>query len=409
MRRSVVFVLLAGLALAPAAAAGRSLDQRLARELARGGGASSGYAVDLTTGSVLLSVRPDVTRPPASVEKLYTSATALERFGPAGRLKTQVSAAAGGVNGGVVQGDLYLRGDGDPTFGAASFDHQAYGMGATIEALASQLATAGITRVGGRVIGDESFLDSRRGEPSSGYAIDPFLTGELSGLAFDRGFANVAGSMLQRDPPLVAANALRNALTRRGVAVVGRATVGITPTAAIPLAGVSSPPIARLVSLMDTPSDNFIAEMLIKDLGARFGGAGTTAAGARVIRSGARRFGARPQVVDGSGLSRSDHSSARMLVQLLAGVQNESIGSFLRSALPLAGRSGTLASRMRGTPADGRCQAKTGTLSDVSSLAGYCRTPAGHDVAFALLYDSVNVDSAHSSQDLIAADLARLG
>jgi D-alanyl-D-alanine carboxypeptidase/D-alanyl-D-alanine-endopeptidase (penicillin-binding protein 4) len=386
-----------------------ALQARLARDLSAGGGATSAYAVDLKTGAVLLSHDPDVVHPPASVEKLYTTTAVLTRYGVNGRLRTSTFAAPRALSGSILQGNLYLRGGGDPTFGAASFDQANYGTGATVEQLAGDLAALGIKRVSGRVIGDETFLDSRRGEPSSGYGIDPYLIGELSGLAFDRGFSDAAGDLLQANPPLVAANALATTLRRRGVKIGGASAVGRTPASDTSLVYVRSPTMARLVSLMDTPSDNFFAETLIKDLGAQFGTGGTTAAGAAVVRAVAAGYGLHPHIVDGSGLSRSDHTSARMIVSLLTAVIGQPFGATLRAALAVAGRSGTLAARMQGTIADGRCQAKTGTLTGVSALAGYCNAANGHEVVFALLYDNVNVDSAHASQDAVVEDLARAG
>ncbi len=289
----------AALGLPPGADASAlgALQARLARDLSAGGGATSAYAVDLKTGAVLLSHDPDVVHPPASVEKLYTTTAVLTRYGVNGRLRTSTFAAPGALTGGVLRGNLYLRGGGDPTFGAASFDQANYGTGATVEQLAGDLAALSIKRVSGRVVGDETFLDSRRGEPSSGYGIDPYLIGELSGLAFDRGFSDAAGDVLQANPPLVAANALATALRRRGVKIGGASAVGHTPASATSLAYVRSPTMARLVSLMDTPSDNFFAETLIKDLGAQFGTGGTTAAGAAVVRAVAAGYGLHPHIV----------------------------------------------------------------------------------------------------------------
>ena len=79
----------------------------------------------------------------------------------------------------------------------------------------------------------------------------------------------------------------------------------------------------------------------------------------------------------------------------------------LRAALPVAGRSGTLAERMRRTTAQDRCQAKTGTLSNVSALAGYCRTPNGHLLAFAFIENIVYTPTAKAAEDRLAIALAR--
>ena len=157
---------------------------------------------------------------------------------------------------------------------------------------------------------------------------------------------------------------------------------------------------------MNQISDNFYAEMLLKNLGARFAGGGTTAAGASVVRGFESAHGMSSKVVDGSGLSRANAVSPRAIGKLLTSVQKESWFATFQNSLPLAGRSGTLAGRMRGTAADGRCRAKTGTLSDVSALAGYCKARSGHRIVFAILMNGVNVASARAAQDRTVAALA---
>jgi D-alanyl-D-alanine carboxypeptidase/D-alanyl-D-alanine-endopeptidase (penicillin-binding protein 4) len=126
-----------------------------------------------------------------------------------------------------------------------------------------------------------------------------------------------------------------------------------------------------------------------------------------VVSAQIAALGIHPTVIDGSGLSRSDHTSARQIVALLAKLRSLPIGPIVIGALPVAGRSGTLVHRMRGTAAQGRCQAKTGTINYVSNLAGYCRAADGHTLAFAFLMNSVDVSAAHSAQDAMASALAR--
>jgi D-alanyl-D-alanine carboxypeptidase/D-alanyl-D-alanine-endopeptidase (penicillin-binding protein 4) len=160
------------------------------------------------------------------------------------------------------------------------------------------------------------------------------------------------------------------------------------------LADVRSPPMAKLVELTNTPSDNFLAEMLLKDLGARFGGAGTTVAGVGVARAELLDgFGLRPRFDDGSGLSYADSTTPRQVVRLLRTMATNAV---FRQSLAVGGRTGTLEHEMRGTAAQGRCQGKTGTLHSVANLAGYCLARDGHTLAFAVLASSVaNPDHAH--------------
>jgi D-alanyl-D-alanine carboxypeptidase/D-alanyl-D-alanine-endopeptidase (penicillin-binding protein 4) len=146
--------------------------------------------------------------------------------------------------------------------------------------------------------------------------------------------------------------------------------------------------------------------MLLKGVGARSGGAGTTSAGARVARAYAREAGFSAKVVDGSGLSRANFVTPRAVGRLLLDARKQPWFEAFYRSLPLAGKSGTLHKRMRRTRASGRCRAKTGTLSGVTALAGYCRAPDGDAMTFALLMNRVNVWAGRRAQDRIASLLA---
>jgi len=407
VRRLVLLPILLVLAAGARAAAAAPLDRLVAHGLARAGGGSGGYVLDTTTGRVLAAVRADVGRSPASVEKLYTTSTALLRFGPSATLETRVL-GVGALDSatGTWTGDLYLRGGGDPTFGSAAFDRTAYGTGATISALAAAVRTAGIRHLAGRVYGDESWFDALRGGPASGYGLDLDIGGPLGGLLYDRGLAKEDGSALQRQPALFAAQQLTLALRSAHVSVPRGVTgTGTAPEGATQLAAVDSPPMATLVELTLVPSDNLFAEMLLKDVGAQFGASGSTTAGAAVVlRTAARTFHVHPRIVDGSGLSRADRTSPHQVVVLLNAMR---ANSALRAGLPVAGRTGTLADRMRHTSAQDRCQAKTGTLSNVSALAGYCTTANGHLLAFAFIENHVYTPTAKAAEDKLAIALAR--
>ena len=404
VRRLVLLLVALGALAGPGSAAAAPLDKLVAGGLAHAGGISGGYVLDTTTGRTLASVRADVPRIPASVNKLFTTSTALLRFGPDATLQTRVLGVGTLDVAGTWQGDLYLRGGGDPTFGSTSFDRLAYGLGSSVSTLAAGVRAAGIARVNGRVRGDESWLDTLRGGPASGYALDLDIGGPLGGLLYDRGLAREDGSALQRQPAKFAAQQLTTELRRVHVRVAQAPAVGAAPATAVEIASLDSPTMATLVRLTLVPSDNLFAEMLLKDVGARFGGAGSTAAGVRVVKRTLARYGVRPQIVDGSGLSRADHTSPRQVVTLLSALR---ANAELRAALPVAGRSGTLVDRMRRTSAQDRCQAKTGTLSNVSALAGYCRTPNGHLLAFAFIENLVYTPTAKSAENRLTIALAR--
>jgi D-alanyl-D-alanine carboxypeptidase/D-alanyl-D-alanine-endopeptidase (penicillin-binding protein 4) len=403
-------VLVAGAVGPPPAGAAdelSALQSDLSRQLALAGPQDGAYVYDVTAKQALFSERAAALRPPASVEKLYTATTLLARFGPQARLTTTVSGVGHLAAGGIWEGNLYLRGEGDPTFGSSSFIHGAYGgKGASVATLASQLVRVdGIHRIHGSIMGDETYLDSLRGEPSSGYAPDPFLEGTLSGLSFDRG---ASGSERGRHAPAAyAARRLWALLKSYGVTIQGRSGAASTPIGATPLARVQSPTLAQLMGLMLPPSDNFFAETLLKDLGARFAGAGTTPAGAAVVsQTISGLFGVHPRVVDGSGLSPADETSPLQVTDLLVQLAGTPASSVLRESLAVAGRSGTLKRRMRNTGAAGRCRGKTGTLTGVSNLVGYCQSAGGHLLAFAIFTDGIETLAAHTFQDHMAITIA---
>jgi D-alanyl-D-alanine carboxypeptidase/D-alanyl-D-alanine-endopeptidase (penicillin-binding protein 4) len=394
-RLQLLTLLFLGLAAPAASAADLATTQRvLAREMALAGSAAGAYVVDLDTGGQLFADDPDVQRIPASVNKLFTTATALQRFGPEHTLPTDVLAETAPDDLGVVTGALYLRGGGDPTFSTAD-----------ARSLARQLAADGLTGVTGRVIGDEAVWDGLRGGPASSYRTS-YWVGPLSALSIDRG---VARKRYQTDPPRTAAEIFTQALEREGIVVGRAARAGVTPPEAVALASTTSPTVARIVAATNAPSDNFLAESLIKALGAAFGLRGSTAAGATVVRATVEKLGARPRIMDGSGLSRRDRTTPRDVVNLIVGMDRSDVAEPFATSLAIAGRTGTLRKRMRGTSARDRCHAKTGTLNYISALAGYCETTAGRRVAFAFLMNGVSVTWAHARQDRMTVALARYG
>jgi D-alanyl-D-alanine carboxypeptidase/D-alanyl-D-alanine-endopeptidase (penicillin-binding protein 4) len=372
------------------------------------GNYSGAYVVDLASGKVLYSKNARVGRLPASVEKLYTTSTALSEFGPKATLSTSVL-GLGRIHDGTYSGTLYLRGGGDPTFGSAAFDHASYGTGANVQQLvANLLAATGIKRLDGPIVADQSMFDSLRGTPATGNAPSTEVEGELGALTFNRGWANSDGTALVAHPALEAGQRLAGALKAAGVKLsTRRVRAGTAPPGARTLASVRSPTIATLIALTNTPSDNFFAETLLKDIGARFGTAGTTAAGAAVVRATiAQKFGLHPRLNDGSGLSRYDRTTPLQVVSLL---REQASNVPFTDSLATAGRTGTLVDEMSGTYAQGRCRGKTGTLHDVSNLVGYCHARDGHTLAFALLMNGVIPDYAHPIQDKMVVAVARYG
>jgi D-alanyl-D-alanine carboxypeptidase/D-alanyl-D-alanine-endopeptidase (penicillin-binding protein 4) len=167
--------------------------------------------------------------------------------------------------------------------------------------------------------------------------------------------------------------------------------------------------MSRLIRLTNKPSDNFFAETLLKDLAHQTGGRGTTAAGARISASHARGLGVRATLVDGSGLSRSDRASPQGIVKLLTAMYASDDSDVFVDSLPIAGRDGTLFDRMRRGAARDRCRGKTGTLSNVSALSGYCEARSGDNYAYSILMNGVYPTGARKLQDLMLQALSRYG
>ena len=361
-----------------------TLQLALTAELAAAGRQSGALVYDLTTGQQLFASRAKLGRPPASVQKLYTSVAVLNLLGPDARFRTTVLGAGHLGPGGVWHGDLYLRGGGDPTLGDGAFNRVwEEGYGPTAQQLVGQLSAHGIRRVTGRVIGDASLFDSKPGVPSSGFAPDvPDLGGQLAGLTYDHG-----ATLGKLSPGAFAAREL--ALTMRGARIRAQAAkfTRRTPLDATALASVSSPPTSVLLKLTNVPSDDFFAEMLTKQLGVTLGAGGSTEAGAAVITNTVASLGIHPAIVDGSGLSRRDRSSPIEVVDLLRSVWDTPTGRVLYASLPVVGRTGTVQRIGVHTAAQRRCVAKTGTLNYVTNLAGYCHSRGGDTIAFALFID----------------------
>jgi len=388
----VLAALLVGVAPAGAYDAA-DLRTTLAREMRSATPASGAYVEDLDADRQLFAVRADRTRIPASVEKLFTTATALLRLGPGMTLDTSAVSTGEVDAAGVLRGDLTLVGAGDPFFGAES-----------AAKLARAVRQAGITRIEGAVVGDESRFDRRRAGCCSGY--DPDLGGVLSALAYDRG---VFRGRLQLDAPLFAARRFAALLRIAGVTITATSRAGPAPAAAGAIATVSSMDVRALIGLVNVPSNNFASEMLLKGLGARYRSSGTTRSGAAVVRDTLARIAVRPSVRDGSGLSRLNRATPREVVRLLERMDLPDISGAFRASLAVAGQTGTVRRRMRATAAFGRCRVKTGTLRAVSALAGYCRTLGGRNIGFALMFNRANTFAEKAREDRITAAIARLG
>jgi len=399
--RLVTLVAAAVLAAFPAAAAAQTrtdsgLQRKLAKALAvphvpRTG--SAALAVELDSGRAVFTRNAATALAPASTEKLPVTYAALTLLGAGFRIETDVLGEGEQV-GSVWRGNLVLQGHGDPTLSSAG-----------LRRLAAQLQAAGLRRVSGSIVGDESWFDSRRTAPGwkPSFYIDE--SPPLSALVVDH--ARYAGHV-SRDPALAAALLFRDALRTVGISVGGQVLTGHADADAFPLAFTDSPTLGAIVRFMDRESDNFTAELLLKELGAVSAGSGTTAAGADVVT---RQLAAANvplggvRIVDGSGLSLLDRLTVAALVGTLqAAWADERVRAPLLAALPVAGVNGTLEDRMRSGPARGNVLAKTGTTDEASALAGFVRDR----YVFAVLHNGhpLAYSWARVAQDRFATVLA---
>jgi D-alanyl-D-alanine carboxypeptidase/D-alanyl-D-alanine-endopeptidase (penicillin-binding protein 4) len=382
--------------------------QQMRERLVYGGGAASGlFVIDAESGKPVCARAAKAPRVLASNTKLFTTSTALSRFGPEYRIVTKLLTDGKLDAGGVLHGSLYLQGGGDPALGVPSFyDRYGGGVGTNLLLLASQLHAAGVHAVTGRLYADDSVFDRLRGVADSGYATSPYI-GPLSGLSFDSGYRGSISQGFASEPATLAAEKLDLALRSDGIKIRTGVARAVTPPGAEALGAVRSPTMSQLIEATDVYSNNFFAEMLAKLLGAHFGGAGTTQAGTDVVERFARSEGSGIQAVDGSGLTRGNRASPAQVVGLLEAMRGAPVGDEFIQDLALAGHEGTVADRMHGTAAYGRCRTKTGTLTAVSALSGYCFNRDGKTMIFSILMNSVSdLTQAHDEQDQIAGLVA---
>ena len=391
---------------APAGAADEaSVKRSLASAMRAAGSGSGAHVIDATNGRTLFSVRAGTPRVLASNVKLFTTAAALGELGEGGRIETAVVGTGELTESGIFRGELFLRGAGDPTFGNRSYVRRRFGGGAaTVEDLAVQIADSGITAIRGGIRGDESLFDRLRGGPDSGYGVSPWV-GPLSALAFNHGYVN---GRFQADPAKVASERFRAALRSEGINPGRLRSPAAAPADGQVLARVESPRMATIARLTNKDSDNWFSEILLKALGREVAHSGTTAAGARVAMRFAAGLGARPRLVDGSGLSHANRASPRHVASLLLRERGRPEYDAFYASLPIAGVDGTLHDRMERGPARRRCRAKTGSLIGVSALSGYCTSTGGREIVFSILMNGPSVSYARRLQDRMTQALAGL-
>lgn len=331
--------------------------------------AQLGFMVwDLTDDSLLFAHGERQRLRPASTIKTVTAIAALDRLGVDYHFSTTLYYTGGLRDSSrTLQGNLYLVGGMDPHFGQED-----------LNAMADSLRALGIDTITGGLYSDYSFRDRKRW--GAGWCWDDDDNNpNLSPLTFKG-----------RDEAVMQ---LRRTLREKGIVVQGGSYEGERPRDAR-LACTCRRPIASVMRPMLKFSNNRCAESVFYQLAHHEGGRGASAkSGARAIGHTLRRAGLQPElyeVADGSGLSLYNYVSAEMEVRLLRyAFSQKPIFNALYPLLPVAGRDGTLRKRMHGTAAQGNVHAKTGTVTGVRSLAGYCTARNGHVLAFAIIIQGV--------------------
>lgn len=360
-------------------------------------------------GRVLINEGANLALIPASNQKLITTYAALEVLPPETRFTTRVSRVAP-ITDGVLDGDIYFVGGGDPFLVTDSWRTQyiqrdeednviepVYLRAWTrLEDLADQIAATGITSVTGSIVADESLFDSVRVGPWAERLILQNQSGPLTALAVNEGFVSWADTSptfsartQATDPALHSANVLRQLLTDRGI-TVGGTVVGQEPAGVVDLASVQSASLLDIVTHVNSWSNNYGAEILLKHIGLMIEGEGSTEAGARAVTTILER---RPQefdlegieIHDGSGLSEDDLLRCGLLNAIL---KASGIDSPLAQSLSIGGERGSLQFRHVDTDADGNVFAKTGTLNPSTALSGFVISADEPDTVLTFAYIS---------------------
>jgi serine-type D-Ala-D-Ala carboxypeptidase/endopeptidase (penicillin-binding protein 4) len=331
---------------------------------------------------------------PASSQKVLVAAAVLSRLGPEFRFETKVVAARPPQDGAL--DNAWLVGGGDPYL--VTPDYAAYlttkprtvnSPVTPLTALADELVAMGVRSLPAGLQTDETRYPPQRSVPTwkPSYVTEAEV-GSLGALTVNEGLAGWGPNQkVAPDPALSTVNALGRLLTERGVSFAGPAGAGDAPSDAVLIASVRSAPLGEIVAAMLRASDNYVAEMLVKELDRQFGGPGLTAGGtARVVEELAR-LGVRVEGVhlnDGSGLDTGNRATCRALLGAL-NLARKPRFSVLDSGLAIAGHTGTLARRYGGTPADTVLAAKTGWINGAAAMVG--RIFGNPTRRFALLFN----------------------
>lgn len=387
----------------------RSTRARISQATA---GAGPGCLVVASDGRTIASRNPSGSYIPASTMKLLTASAALDVLGEETTFTTEVK-ADGKPADGVIRGSLYLVGGGDPLLFTDAFDasfDEPRAIRTSLERLADAVVAAGVRRVEKGIVGDDRRFDDQRSVATWDPAyVQQGTVGPIGALLVDQGFTKFDAPRVSTTSPAAhAATRFTELLQARGITFGATSSIGPTPAKASAIASIESPPVRDIVAVMLTESDNTAAEVLLKHVGVKAEGSGTLAHGAVAARAALEARGVTLEGVnmaDGSGLSRNNRVTCVAITKALA---SHGPQSPLAAALARAGETGTLRDRMTGTPAVGRVRAKTGTLTDVSGLAGWVQQISGPPLLFVQLSNGISWDRSRQVEDRLAIALASL-
>jgi serine-type D-Ala-D-Ala carboxypeptidase/endopeptidase (penicillin-binding protein 4) len=405
------------------------------------------YSLD--RGESLFELRADKLFVPASNLKVLTTAVALQTLGPNYRFPTQLY-TDGTLKDGVLNGNLYIKGNGDPKFVTEQ-----------MWLLVNELKNIPVREITGNIIGDDSFFDNRKRvrtwiknpgaqayeaplgalsfnfntvqayvtpgakagskpmiiiEPDTDYitldnqakTLKPGKRSRLIVNRLDRsGFDEITvsgGIRLNQpraqyflnitDPTQYTLSTLKKYLGHAGIHFNGKTEPGRVPETAMELLTHESEPLTLALQGLNKFSNNFVAEQILKTIGAeKYGPPGTTLKGLKAFEEYLTMLGYRQdqyKVLDGSGLSRQNRLSPQLIIDVLRYVKND-LGVYPEfvSALGVMGVDGNVKNRMRGVKSSERARVKTGTLNFVSSLSGYFQSRDGETFAFSILMNSL--------------------
>lgn len=351
-------------------------------------------------GRTVYERRSSETFVPASTMKLATAMAALDILGADSKFTTRFVAEKQPKNG-VINGDLYVIGGGDPLLATSGYKtvfddpDQFY---EDFTKIADALNEAGIRSITGDLIGDDSRYDDVRWVATwpARYQVGGTVA-PLSALVVNDGNTGYTDTPNEAtanrkagDSPLLFVQTLRTVLNSKGIAVGGIATTGQAPADAEEISTFDSVPMSEVLSEMLKNSDNTTAELVLKEIGLQAKGQGTTAAGIEATKESLKSQGFSIDdlvMLDGSGLDTGNRMSCELSLALVEAVSQKRDFS---DALPLGGKNGTLRKRMLATPSTGKVRAKTGTLNSVNALAGFADTAQGNTLSFAFIHNGTD-------------------